>query len=763
MEEITKATPPQSPDGFTFDLQRFDSTFSGGDGTSTDPYIISSAADLQQLANDVNNDGNNYSGKYLKLTADITLDTVEDGQSNFTPIGDYSNQFSGTFDGDGHTISNLTINLPDNDYVGLFGNVGTGGTVQNVTLDNANISGNNYVGGLVGHNGGTVSGNTAIATVGGDDSIGGLVGYNYVSGTVSGNKFYSNNDAFGGNDGTSENNTQVYKLTVPDGVIVTGDSVKIVSGNYYATGSVTLSATDSNAIIRSTNYTNNEDGTVSLTVSADTDLSSAFTFYYGVSIPSCVDTVSGTSITVNNTTYYQNGSTLTLTPKTGYTLDSTSVTVSANTSISATLADGYYVFGNATDGYTLATTTNTTDYPELVQVYALTLPEGVTADGDIVATADGKTYAAGSVTFTGAKTGYVIDGVNVTQDTTITATVDTANHYVLADNTSTLATADNTTDYPNLVQVYELTLPSGVTASGDTVVTVDGTTYATGEVTLSATDTSKILQNITVNGASDDDGVFTVTADTKVTADIVSGLVFGNGGKSVVVVGTTGDLSSFSSVYSITASKENSTLVGNGKNNIVILEGGGENILTGGGGNDTFKFESGGGIVTDYGIGATKSGDGKTLSAAPGSDVVKVSGNVTGIYFDRAASSKKSATFTAIVTYDSTAVEGEDTQIIVLQNINKKPTKYSSDASKVVYQTNDVAAATLKIWDTSGSKQAVLSASKLKKLFHDDSDLSELSQTVQTQLVKLNSIGDLNLPAVDQLNQNTQATFNDNG
>ncbi len=642
----------------------------------------------------------------------------------------------------------------------MFGNVGTGGTVQNVTLDNANISGNNYVGGLVGHNGGTVSGNTAIATVGGDDSIGGLVGDN--RGTVSGNKFYSNNDAFGGNDGTSENNTQVYNLTVPDGVIVTGDSVKIVSGNYYATGSVTLSARDSNAIIRSTNYTNNEDGTVSLTVSADTDLSSAFTFYYGVSIPSCVDTVSGTSITVNNTTYYQNGSTLTLTPKTGYTLDSTSVTVSANTSISATLADGYYVFGNATDGYTLATTTNTTDYPELVQVYALTLPEGVTADGDIVATADGKTYAAGEVTFTGVKTGYVINDVNVTQDTTVTATLDTENHYVLADNTSTLATADNTTDYPNLVQVYELTLPSGVTASGDSVVTIEGTTYATGDVTLSAAE-GYTLQNVKVDGKElTDNFTFTVGADATITADSVK---FGNGGKSVEVGGTTGNFGEYDGLYSITASQQNSTLVGNGKNNIVILEGGGENILTGGGGNDTFKFESGGGIVTDYGIGATKSGDGKTLSAAPGSDVVKVSGNVTGIYFDRNASSKKSATFTAIVTYDSTAVEGEDTQIIVLQNINKKPTKYSSDASKVVYQTNDVAAATLKIWDTSGSKQAVLSASKLKKLFKDDSELSDDLLKQVANLGKLDGIGDLNLPAVDQLNQTAQATFNggDNG
>ncbi len=629
---------------------------------------ITTAEQLAAVAAAVNG-GINYSGVTIKLGVDIDLNNRE-----WTPIStDFYNPFAGTFDGDGHTISNLKINS-DKSGVGLFGIID--GTIMNVTLNNVDVTGWDHVGGLVSLNVGSVENCTVTnATVSGAEYVGGLVGENY-KGTVKDNSFYSNKGDVGANDdGTVSGNTKLYKLTLPSGVeaTATGTGNKVVAdnGNYYAAGTVTLKASAANAIIRSTNYTNNDDGTVSVTPTADTSISSSdIAFYYAVSIPNCVQSVSGTSYGGNYSDYYTG--TVTLAAKTGYNLSQTSLTV--------------------------------------------------------------------------------------TKAETITASFDTTNHYVLADNTSTLATADNTTDYPDLIQVYALNLPEGVSVSGDTVVTVDGTTYATGKVTLSATDTSKILQNITVNGASDDDGAFTVTADTKVTADIVSGLVFGNGGKSVVVVGTTGDLSSFSSVYSITASKENSTLVGNGKNNTVVLTGGGENILTGGGGNDTFKFESGGGIVTDYGIGATKSGDGKTLSAAPGSDVVKVSGNVTGIYFDRNSSSKKSAKFTAVVTYGS----GDDTQIIVLQNINKKPTKYGSNP---VYQTNDTAAATLKIWDTSGSKQAVLSASKLKKLFHDDSDLSELSQTVQTQLVKLNSIGDLNLPAVDQLNQTAQATFNggDNG
>ena len=85
---------------FIFDLQRFDgdadadgdgdadgdsdSTFSGGSGSQTDPYLISTVADLQQLATDVNG-GNSYSDKYFKLANDIDLKDVE----NFTAIGWY--------------------------------------------------------------------------------------------------------------------------------------------------------------------------------------------------------------------------------------------------------------------------------------------------------------------------------------------------------------------------------------------------------------------------------------------------------------------------------------------------------------------------------------------------------------------------------------------------------------------------------------------------------------------------------------------------
>ena len=66
---------------FIFDLQRFDSTFGDGSGTSAeDPYQIATVEHLQQLATDVNN-GITYENKYFKVTADIDLSTLGENYS----------------------------------------------------------------------------------------------------------------------------------------------------------------------------------------------------------------------------------------------------------------------------------------------------------------------------------------------------------------------------------------------------------------------------------------------------------------------------------------------------------------------------------------------------------------------------------------------------------------------------------------------------------------------------------------------------------
>ena len=97
--------------------------FGGGNGIEGNPYIISTAAHLSELATNVNG-GNDYSGKYFKLTANIS--------SGNTMIGSYSSYpFSGTFDGDGHTIT-VSISKESN-YVALFPYV-YNATIKNLTV-----------------------------------------------------------------------------------------------------------------------------------------------------------------------------------------------------------------------------------------------------------------------------------------------------------------------------------------------------------------------------------------------------------------------------------------------------------------------------------------------------------------------------------------------------------------------------------------------------------------------------------------------------
>ena len=109
--------------------------------------------------------------------------------NGFKPIGVSGAPFTGVFDGLGHTINNPTINWPNTDYVGLFGVTGNGSAIRNLGLLGGSVAGQNYVGGLVGDNGGTIT-NTYTAvmvngfTSGGRDYVGGLVGFNEAGGTV---------------------------------------------------------------------------------------------------------------------------------------------------------------------------------------------------------------------------------------------------------------------------------------------------------------------------------------------------------------------------------------------------------------------------------------------------------------------------------------------------------------------------------------------------------------------------------------------------
>lgn len=111
--------------------------FGGGDGTEAKPYIISTAAHMSELAKKVN-DGDTFADKYFRLDADVDMSSVD----AFGGIGvynekDLSQSFSGVFDGNNKTISNLVFLRGK--YRGLFNQV-NGGTIKNLVIDGVSFA-----------------------------------------------------------------------------------------------------------------------------------------------------------------------------------------------------------------------------------------------------------------------------------------------------------------------------------------------------------------------------------------------------------------------------------------------------------------------------------------------------------------------------------------------------------------------------------------------------------------------------------------------
>ena len=100
-------------------------------------YTVTSAEGLKNIAELVNEEWK--SDINITLTDDITL------TGEWTPIGDNNNQYTGTFDGGDHTITGLTVTTSDQ-YAGLFGYIGSGGTVKDVTLEGVQIATTHSVG-----------------------------------------------------------------------------------------------------------------------------------------------------------------------------------------------------------------------------------------------------------------------------------------------------------------------------------------------------------------------------------------------------------------------------------------------------------------------------------------------------------------------------------------------------------------------------------------------------------------------------------------
>lgn len=155
--------------------------FAGGEGTAENPYQVATAAHLNNVRS--------HLGSYFRLTANIDLagylssggDGYNEG-AGWVPIGEDMDEFTGHFDGNGHTISGLYINRPTGDHVGLFGIIAGQATVKNLGLLGVNVGGGYNVGGLAGSiaSGGQIE-NCYVtgAVMGKDYHIGGLTGNNY--------------------------------------------------------------------------------------------------------------------------------------------------------------------------------------------------------------------------------------------------------------------------------------------------------------------------------------------------------------------------------------------------------------------------------------------------------------------------------------------------------------------------------------------------------------------------------------------------------
>ena len=144
-------------------------------------YTVTSAEGLKNIAKLVNEEG--QTDIDITLTGNITLTGVDEGESNWTPIGiDDNHQYTGTFDGGGHTITGLTVTTSDQ-YAGLFGRIGSGGKVKNVKLEGVKIesdNGTSDVGGVAGWSYGNIENCSVSGSVSGSGMngvAGGVVGY----------------------------------------------------------------------------------------------------------------------------------------------------------------------------------------------------------------------------------------------------------------------------------------------------------------------------------------------------------------------------------------------------------------------------------------------------------------------------------------------------------------------------------------------------------------------------------------------------------
>ena len=235
-----------------------------------DTYYVDSVCDLYALSYEVN-EGNTYEGKKIEIRNDLDMGKIdrdtekyinkhsdyftEDNNKKinerFTPIGNKSHPFSGKVDGNIKYIKNLTIDKTGNDNVGIFGYVTGTASYVGLNLENITVKGKYNVGSLVGYavNNTDMTINEVVAkniNISGTEYVGGIIGYNGVVSNViiKGGSVTSNMYAYGIQGAYSNSDFRV-KNSIVENITVTGtrsyyDAISPINNNSYYSNKVTI-------------------------------------------------------------------------------------------------------------------------------------------------------------------------------------------------------------------------------------------------------------------------------------------------------------------------------------------------------------------------------------------------------------------------------------------------------------------------------------------------------------------------------------------
>ena len=229
--DLSSAITPEAGSYYNITLNKDKGYTDDGQGN----YTVTSAEGLKNIAKLVNEEWNLSID--ITLTSDIDLKDID-----WTPIGiDDNHQYTGTFDGGGHTITGLTVTTSDQ-YAGLFGRIGSGGKVKDVTLKDVKIESNNgmgCVGGVAGWSYGNIENCSVSGSVSGSGMngvAGGVVGYQsggFLTGCSSSATVNAGNTA-GGVAGTTNNGASLTACYATGDVTLVSNDI----GTYFAGGVV---------------------------------------------------------------------------------------------------------------------------------------------------------------------------------------------------------------------------------------------------------------------------------------------------------------------------------------------------------------------------------------------------------------------------------------------------------------------------------------------------------------------------------------------